>query len=405
MKTDRTVKVAFIDDGIDPGFVPTGIPLCSYVADEQGVRPTTPEKGLTHGSVCFQIFGSNTRATYSLISIKALDHSTGLGNHKALVSALKWCAGQDIDIINMSMGSRQYTDFSAIGDAVGRLSNSIVIAACSNENELTFPACLPTVIGVRHCNVSMPAGSYIYITDPYDQIEVQANAADLPISFEDGEIRPVGGSNSHAAPLITARVCDYLYEGVATSAIRDRLKAESYPGTVAAGYGFYKNLFMKWEKPEIPVVAVSTAAGIDLPCHNQYESPVACMPSCPKSESEDKALINLKALLSEFIKDGYRAVCLSSSLETSPPDFIYSLHRHKMGQLSAHDLIELYYNFTLPDILFLHQEIAETMALPENLQADLILAAPDSNELYETQTIRVEGSAKELFSQICKCLS
>ena len=381
---EKIIKVAFLDDGIDPGFIPVGISYEHYIADIHGVKASKPEDGISHGTVCYQIFCDNVTARYSLVSIKVLDNTTGTGNHKALVAALKWCAAQDIDIINMSMGSRQYTDFAAVADAVRQLSRPIIVAACSNANELTFPACLPTVIGVRHCNLPTLAGTFIYTHDPYDQIEIQAYAADMPVSLRDGYTVPLGGSNSHAAPLITARVCNYLAQGIAPAAIRDKLKSESAPDTGVIGYDFYKNLFKKWERPEIPVVAICTGP-------------------------DDKAMHNLRALIAEFVKDGYRTVCLSACLETSSADFIYSLHQQKMGQVSTPELIGLYYNFTLPDILFLHMSMPEIASLPDNLHADLILTGPDAKELGvcegEIPILSLEACVEALFSRICEYLS
>ena len=146
------LKVVFIDDGIDPGFVPENIPFKSYESNEAGVKESTAGCGLSHGTQCYQIFRDKVRSPYRLISIKVLDSMTGTGTKSALIAALKWCANQEIDLINMSMGTRQFLDFAPIAEAVQELSFAVIVAACSNQNELTFPACLRQVIGVRHCS-------------------------------------------------------------------------------------------------------------------------------------------------------------------------------------------------------------------------------------------------------------
>jgi len=345
------IKIAFLDDGINPEFVPDGVPFNSYAADENGLHPCEPESRVSHGTMCYQIFSNTITTPYSLLSVKVLDNATGTGNHKALVTALKWCATQDIDIINLSMGTRQYMDFSPIASAVQMLSKTVIVAACSNQNVLTFPACMPTVIGVRHCDRPELIGNFTYLHNPYDQINVMTCVKDIPISFGGGCIDTLSGSNSFAAPLISARVCGYLSQGVAPQAVCERLKIDSVCNAGFADYDFYKNLYVKWEEVEIPIVAVPG----DFVCE------------------ADRAEIfaKLKLLIAEFVKDGYRALCLLANHETSIVDFMYSLE----STIPTRELIGLYYNFALPDIIFLQMRLEDIMLLPKELQADVVIKA------------------------------
>ena len=261
-------KVAFIDDGINSEFITSGISFENYTADETGVYLSGLVNEKSHGTMCYQIFHNNVHIPYCLISIKVLDNATGLGSHKALLSALNWCASQDISVINMSMGTRQYTDFAPIAASVSRISKSIIVAACSNENELTFPACLPHVIGVRHSNHEKLEGNFAYLHNPYDQIDVVTCVKDEPICFGNNHIEKMSGANSFATPLITARICNYIGQGYSTlDAIRKQLECDSIKDTTFASHKFYKNLICKWESIAIPYVpAESIHAGReDLP--------------------------------------------------------------------------------------------------------------------------------------------
>ena len=71
--------------------------------------------------------------------------------------------------------------------------------------------------------------------------------------------------------------------------------------------------------------------------------------------------------------------------------------------------IELYYNFTLPDILFLHQSRPETMVLPDNLQPDLILTECDSHKPHvdgdAVPILCLGDDTRDLFLKVCECLS
>ena len=358
MNSNNLVKIAFIDDGINPEPIPKNICFENYTADENGVKPDKPISEASHGTLCYQIFHSTVYVPYNLVSIKVLDSYTGTGNHKSLVSALNWCANQDINIINMSMGTRQYLDFAPISDAIKRLSDIIIVAACSNENELTFPACLPYVIGVRHCNHEDLTGKFTYIDTPYDQIEILTCA----------KYGQMDGANSFAAPLITARVCDYIARGFSgIAAIREQLRKNSSCFAMP-DYGFYKRLLLKWEDLNIPIVAIP--------------------------ENADKYAVKLKSLIQCFVQDGYRAVGLTTRTETSAEDLVFSLNRQGATQVELPDLIELYYNFMLPDIIFLHIELPTLIKLPKKLQADITLSAPDLSK-----------STESIFLQITKLLA
>jgi len=332
------IKLAIIDDGINQANIPPGIIYECHTADKHGVKPDTPLTAESHGSACYSLIQKNTSTPHKLISIAVLDHETGTGNHMALLSALKWCAGQNIDLINMSIGTRQFSDFAAIAEAIGNLPDTIIVAACSNQNELTFPACLPSVIGVRHCDREELRGKHIFIQNPYDQIEVKTNAAD----------ENDYGSNSHAAPIITARCLDLLHQGYrGIDAIRQKLKTDAITDTGFVGKDFYKGLSPNWSEVESPIVAI-VDDGI-------------------------KSTEVLKKLLSMFMDDGYRAAALSANHETSAGDFIFRLFWSGTGEAGTSELIELYYNFILPDILFLHMNYNDIISLSGETAADVII--------------------------------
>ena len=371
------LKITFIDDGINPQFIPPHIHSRHYTAHETGVFVSEPVSGVSHGTMCYQIFNNNARIPYRLTDIKVLDNTTGTGNHKALVAALNWCAAQDFDIINMSMGTRQYTDFAPIAAAVSRVNKSIIIAACSNENQLTFPACLPSVIGVRHSSRRELAGNFAYFHKPYDHIEVITCVKDEPISFGQNIIEKMSGANSFATPLITARVCNYFAKGHKTlDAVKKRLEQDSVKDTSFATYEFYKNRTHNWEECTVPIVAVPDA----------------------KPEADRK----LKKLLEAFVQDGYRTIALSRTQETDAAGFVCNLQWHGNGEIPLQNLIELHYNFALPDIIFLQIPMEEILTLPENLQPDIVLKLTDS---HTGHTLDLAKPAKELFANITELLS
>lgn len=62
--------------------------------------------------------------------------------------------------------------------------------------------------------------------------------------------------------------------------------------------------------------------------------------------------------------------------ETCVSDLIFNVATKK-GELD-YDLIEMYYNFTLPDIIFLQADFELIQSLPSHLQPDIILTTSNN---------------------------
>ena len=319
------------------------------------MRVCAPVSGITHGTKCYRIFRDKVNAPYRLISIKVLDDATGTGKYTAFSTALRWCAEREIDLINISMGTRQFTDFESVSKAVKHCTTrkkapkTVIVAACSNQNTLTLPACLPDVISVRHCDCkALRDGIGIaYIPASYDQTDVMTcvkPSVNTP-------------SNSLAAPLISAYVCDLLAQGYSgLEAVRKKLMTDAIDDDRSfIHYEFYKSLLSSWETVGVPVILWPDSAG----------------------DSFDK----LRALIRRFVQDGYRSAALSLNQQTNVTDFVFQLSAMKSGQTNAPAslpaLVELYYNFILPDILFLHMDASVALTLPEGMRPDIIIDACD----------------------------
>lgn len=351
------LRIAFIDDGINPETLAPGITYESFIADETSVYPAPPTHAHSHGSLCYAIFADHTRADYHLIDVKILDSATGTGTYKAFFSALDWCAGQGIHLINMSMGTRQYSDFAPIAERIARLGDTIIVAACSNANTLTFPACLPHVIGVRHCNHESLRGKFAYIHNPYDNINI--------FTCIDSETVPP--ANSCAAPFISAHVSNYLADGCKSPAEVKEMLICNAVDIEFAGYHFYKKQLLNWGKMSIPVVLLS-------------------------GENINYVDRKLQELIQCFVADGYCAVGLTEYKKTDTRRLIFSLNHHNIKNTSLIQLIELYYNFTRPDIMFLHMDEENAFSLPETIRPEAHITPGGE--------LDINSSAQTLFKQI-----
>jgi hypothetical protein len=388
VKKTKIPKVVFIDDGINPNFVPETVYFDCYVVDGNEIKRDEPIYEFSHGTKCYEIFRNKVQTPYLLVSIKVLNNTTGTGTHKAMLTALLWCAKHDVDLINMSMGTCQFSDFAPVVKAVNNLSNTLIVAACSNSNTLTFPACLPTVIGVRYCKLTQQKNNFIFNQYPYDQIDLFVFAKDISISDYVESYQSVHfstQSNSLAAPIITARLCDYFSQGyVGLDAVRQKLKADSTENSLFADYGLYKSLLHEWEDLSIPIVAL-LFDGMS-------------------------ASSKLSTLLDMFIQNGYRAIALTNYSMADAPNLIFRLEWHGEDHVSIADLIKLYYNFALPDILFLHMDLHSLFALPKNLQPDIVIAHNGNKSTYsnycdEVSILELDENEINLFTKIRDLLS
>jgi len=378
------LTVAFIDDGINPLFLSEGVMLVNYFVDENGVKiDESPVTEITHGTICYKVFKDNADFPYRLISLRVLDHSTGTGNQKALAMALNWCANQDIDLINMSVGTRQQSDFNIISQTVNQLQNVVIVAACSNQNELTFPACLPGVIGVRHCDNKALQGKFIYLQAPYDQIDVLTYMASEVISISKNHVIGYGKSNSVATPFVSSIVGRYLSQGFSSLVdIRKKLKQDSALDV----YNFYNthelwnlytSFFNRLKKLAVPVIALT--------------------------DNTNYANQKLNELVKACVLKGYRAIALSETQNTNVENYIYSLNQPMMNIC---DFIELYYNFTLPDMLFLQMNsIDDVQNLPKSFGVEAVLMShrkniKQSDFYYEMIALDLNNNVEDILNQI-----
>lgn len=343
----RKINIAFIDDGIDSLYVPSDITFKSLAVYDGVIREAGRIDGLTHGSACYTVFRNHVHETYTLISIKVLDYRYGNGQLKDMLTALEWCGANDIHLINMSIGTRQFSDTPALYDVVSRLSahGIVMVAACSNRNTLTFPACFPMVIGVRHyCDKGLKE-SLVFLEQPYDNIDVMTCSSDIVLSHDNGQTLIFSAGNSLAAPFVTARVCDYMSKGcVSMEGIKQRLRKDSVKDSIHYNLSFYRQLLREWKDVDVPVVAVLN--------NNMYV-----------------VAAKMKELIKLFAHDEYNAIGLSPYVETNIPDGVYRLDTAE----TINDNLKWLFNFAQPDIIILHSSIDDLIQSGCNTLVDVLI--------------------------------
>lgn len=110
-------------------------------------------KGFTHATIVTKIIEQYGR--YDKLDHIEILNQEGLGNIVNLIVALKWCISQDVDIINLSLGTTCKEDFEELGIVCEQLINQgkIIIAAEHNLGYYSMPSSLNKVISVKSIRI------------------------------------------------------------------------------------------------------------------------------------------------------------------------------------------------------------------------------------------------------------
>ncbi len=182
----------------------------------------------SHASTCMQIIKKYTNISdidwYNINIFSSEEY----GKISSFLKALDFCREKGIKLIHLSLGTRNFSYFERIKYEIELLLNNdvIIVAALSNEEEYTVPACLDGVIGVRF-STDLKDDRYIYLKNDLKGINFLACGSHNLCM--DGIAELCKLSNSFAAPVITAKVIDALRENVSLDSygIMERLKKTS----------------------------------------------------------------------------------------------------------------------------------------------------------------------------------
>ena len=106
-------------------------------------------KGITHATIVTRII--EQYGHYDKLDHIEILNQEGFGNIDDLIVALKWCISQDVDIINLSLGTTCEEDFEELGIVCEQLINQgkIIIAAEHNLGYYAMPSSLNKVLSVK----------------------------------------------------------------------------------------------------------------------------------------------------------------------------------------------------------------------------------------------------------------
>lgn len=246
------MNIAIIDDGINiDQFLKHGKEVMYFYINEDSQvisikKDAAANENSSHGTICAEILYSYAES-FKLTIIKISMDKDSLGNIDDLICALSWCESNNIDLINLSIGTSTFSDFLKIEKSVKSLTKSgiIIVAANNNNGQITYPAYLPNVIGVKYdVNNMLDIGSFCYFEQPLDGIEIVAHPD-----------HPASSCNSFATPYITSVVNNLMNNGYLTiDKIRDQLRKKAVENRYLQSSEYLG--FTVSENPDIPIICI-----------------------------------------------------------------------------------------------------------------------------------------------------
>ncbi|GMQ64902.1 hypothetical protein AN2V17_41420 [Vallitalea sp. AN17-2] len=206
----KPISIAVIDDGINRNMIANDIRSSIMITNDLDIVPyqITDKEKLTHGTICASIIESYFHnAVFSSVRILS-DRMRGSINQ--LVKSLEWCMLNDIDVVNISLGSHYSKDKDILKKVINQVTEKGLIIVCASDNNdyLTFPASFSNVIGVKRDSRNILWNNeYSINKNIIDGIEFTAYSRHK-LSIKGNYI--CSDSNSFAAPFITAKVCELM---------------------------------------------------------------------------------------------------------------------------------------------------------------------------------------------------
>jgi hypothetical protein len=219
----KKIHVCVIDDGICGNEI--NIYKNVQIRNGKAVDSLNVCKNNSHGTGCAKVIVKHAEKEILISSVSILNRQCK-GNIQSLCTAFEWCIENDVDIINLSLGSVFFKDKELLLSAVNHCAENgiVIVGATSNEGYVTYPASFTNVLGVRSFEEKgMKGCATRYDTNlGFGLFETQGSEK----VYIDGMEKTTNWCNSIAAPQITARIINMYESGIGPMTIRNMLGNE-----------------------------------------------------------------------------------------------------------------------------------------------------------------------------------
>lgn len=218
--SSKKIHVCVIDDGVCVDEISTYRNI--QIRNGKAVDSFEVCKNNSHGTGCAKVIAKHAEKEILISSVSILNRQYK-GNIQSLCTAFMWCVENDVDIINLSLGSVFFKDKNLLLNAVNRCVESgiIIVGAISNEGYVTYPAGFTNVLGVRAFEDKRVKDCVVR-----NDTNLGFGLIEAPGSEKihiDGMENTTSRCNSIAAPQITAKVINMYEKGINPIEIRNML--------------------------------------------------------------------------------------------------------------------------------------------------------------------------------------
>lgn len=214
----KKIHVCVIDDGICGDKI--NIYKNIQIRNGKAVNSLNVCKNNSHGTGCAKVIAKHAEKEILISSVSILNRQCK-GNIQSLCTAFEWCVENDVDIINLSLGSVFFKDKEQLLSAVNQCAENgiVIVGATSNAGYVTYPASFTNVLGVKAFDEKEKRGCVTrYDTNlGFGLFETQGSEK----IYIGGIEKTTSWCNSVAAPQLTAKIINVYEEGISPIAIRN----------------------------------------------------------------------------------------------------------------------------------------------------------------------------------------
>lgn len=200
--TGKNIKVAILDTGISKHEdlkVKNGVSFVDYTTkyDDDNGHGTHVAGIIAAANNRIGVVGVAPEA--DIYAVKILDQD-GRGSYSTIISALEWAIENQMDIISMSLGGKEYSQalHETIQEAVD--AGIIIVAAAGNSGqELYYPAKYSEVIAVGAVSEDLKAAPF---SCRGSELDLVAPGVDILSTANDGQYAVMSGTST-AAPHVS----------------------------------------------------------------------------------------------------------------------------------------------------------------------------------------------------------
>lgn len=224
------LTIAILDDGICPSSFPSLGPIdyAAAVAEDGTIFQADEPDRMTHGTLCAAIVRAYAPDA-AIISIKVLDPETRKGTIRQIRYALEWCVAHDVSLINLSVGSISLRDRKYLQPVIASLArhNIPLVCACSNNETPSIFTEFSWSVSVEK-EAALSGDQYRPKNGSFLEGDFCASSTHTLIT-SDNISKTFFSQNSHAAPVITAKIYQLLkaYGKLPPEALRRLLRGNA----------------------------------------------------------------------------------------------------------------------------------------------------------------------------------